>query len=332
MIDQALRELTGVGTPVRTACRLLGRARATHYRRVRGPVHGPRQRRQPGPQALDDGERAAVLEVINRPGYSDLSIGQIWARELDEGRYRCSPSSMYRIAAAAGQTRERRRQATHPAKVKPELVADGPSQVWSWDITKIRGPVKGVWYHLYVLIDVYSRYNQGWILAAAEDSVLARDFIDEATARNGQVPHTVHADRGTSMTSQSVSAPLTNLGVTRTHSRPRVSDDNPFSEAQFKTLKYLHDFPGSFPNLSAARAFLDGFFTEYDHVHRHSGIGWHTPASVHFGTTATIDDARQATLDAARAAHPNRSARRPRPPQIPDHSWINQPAQELQKT
>jgi transposase InsO family protein len=327
-----MRELTGAGTPVRTACRLLGRARATHYRQARPRVHGPKPRRLPGPQALDDGERTAVLAVINRAGYADLSIGQIWVRELDEGRYWCSLSSMYRIAAAAGQTRERRRQATHPARVKPELVADAPSQVWSWDITKIRGPVKGVWYHLYVLIDIYSRYNPGWILAAAEDSVLARDFIDEAIAHNGQVPHTVHADRGTSMTSQPVSALLVNLGVTRTHSRPRISNDNPFSEAQFKTLKYLHDFPGSFPNLTAARTFLDGFFTEYNHVHRHSGIGWHTPASVHFATTGAIDDARQVTLDTARQAHPERFARRPRPPQIPDHSWINQPAQELQKT
>jgi transposase InsO family protein len=252
-------------------CRLLGRSRATHYRRARGPVLGPKPRRSPGPQALDPGERAAVPQVINQTGHGELSIGRIWIRELDENRYWYSLSSMYRIAAAAGQTRERRRQATHPAKVKPELVADGPSQVWSWDITKLRGPVKGVWYHLYVLIDIYSRYNPGWILAAAEDSVLARDFIDEAIARNGQVPHTVHADRGTSMTSQPVSALLANLGVTRTQSRPRISDDNPFSEARFKTLKNLHDFPGSFPNLSAARAFCDGFFTEYNHVHRHPG-------------------------------------------------------------
>ncbi len=327
-----MQELTAAGTAVRTACALLGRARATHYRRARGPMHGPKQRRPPGPQALDHSERAAVLEVINRAGYCDLSIGQIWVRELDEGNYWCSLSSMYRIAAAAGQTRERRRQATHPAKVKPELVADGPSQVWTWDITKLRGPGKGIWFHLYVLIDIYSRYNPGWLLAGAEDSVLARDFIDEAITRNGQVPHTVHADRGTSMTSQPVSALLVDLGVTRTHSRPRVSNDNPFSEAQFKTLKYLHDFPGSFPTLTAARTFLEGFFTEYNHVHRHSGIGWHTPASVHFGTTGAIDDARQATLDTARAAHPERFARRPHPPKIPNHSWINQPAPDLQKT
>ena len=332
MIEDSFTALRAAGTAVAEACRLLGRSRASHYRHAKGSWQGPRERRPPGPQALNATERSAVLDVINRPGYGQLSIGQIWVRELDEGRYWCSLSSMYRIAAAAGQTRERRRQATHPAKVKPELVADGPSQVWSWAITKIRGPGKGVWFHLYVLIDIYSRYNPGWLLAAAEDSVPARDFIDEAIARNGQVPHTVHADRGTSMTSQPVSALLVNLGVTRTHSRPRVSNDNPFSEAQFKTLKYLHDFPGSFPSPAAARALLDGFFTEYNHVHRRSGIGWHTPASVHFGTTGAMDDARQVTLDAARAAHPERFARRPRPPRIPDHSWINQPAPELQKT
>ena len=332
MIEEAFTSLTGAGTPVAAACRLLGRSRATHYRHARGPVLGPKERRAPGPQAMDAGERAAVLEVINRQVNRDLSIGQIWVRELDEGRYWCSKSSMYRIAAAAGQTRERRRQATHPAKVRPELVADGPSQVWTWDITKIRGPAKGVWYHLYVLIDIFSRYNPGWLLAAAEDSVLAADFIQDAIERNGQVPHTVHADRGTSMTSQPVSALLVDLGVTRTHSRPRVSNDNPFSEAQFKTLKYLHDFPDSFPNLAAAREFCEGFFTEYNHVHRHSGIGWHTPASVHYATNGAIDDARQATLDAARAAHPERFGHRPHPPKIPNKSWINQPQAELQKT
>ena len=153
---------------------------------------------------------------------------------------------------SAGQTRERRAQATHPAKVKPELLADAPSQVWSWDITKLRGPTKGVWFHLYVLIDIYSRYTPGWIVAAREDSVLAKDFLNEAITANGTVPHTVHADRGTSMTSKPVSALLVDLGVTRSHSRPRVSNDNPFSEAQFKTMKYLHDFHKSFASIQDA--------------------------------------------------------------------------------
>src|SRR5450756_2624944 len=210
---------------------------------------------------------------------------------------------MYRIAAAAGQTRERRAQATHPAKVKPELLADVPSQVWSWDITKLRGPTKGVWFHLYVLIDIYSRFTPGWIVAAREDSMLAKDFLDEAIARNGVIPHTVHADRGTSMTSKPVSALLVDLGVTRSHSRPRVSNDNPYSEAQFKTLKYLPEFPASFASLAHARQFCAGFFHEYNYIHHHSGIAWHTPASVHFGTADAIDQDRQNTLTAAYHAH-----------------------------
>ncbi|MGB2919423.1 MAG: DDE-type integrase/transposase/recombinase [Mycobacterium sp.] len=173
---------------------------------------------------------------------------------------------MYRIAKAADQTRERRRQATHPAKVKPELLADGPSQVWTWDITKLRGPAKGVWYHLYVIIDIFSRYNPSWLLSTTESAEEAEEFIEEAVNRNGAVPHTVHADRGTSMTSGSVSELLANLGIDRSHSRPRTSNDNPFSEAQFKTLKYVHDFPKSFASLGDAHIYLDGFFNEYNHV------------------------------------------------------------------
>jgi len=243
---------------------------------------------RPAGQALTAAERVAVLDLINTTPYADLSIGQIWTRELDEGRYLCSMSTMYRIARAAGQSRERRRQATHPAKVKPELCANGPSQVWSWDITKLRGPTKGVFYHLYVLIDIYSRYNPGWIVSTVEESHLAADFLADAIARNGVAPHTVHADRGTSMTSKPVSALLTDLGVTRTHSRPRVSNDNPYSESQYRTLKYLPDFPDHFNSLAHAKQFLTEFFYQYNYIHRHSGVGWHTPSSVHFGTAAAI--------------------------------------------
>jgi putative transposase len=233
-MSTAFAELRAAAVPIKKACVLIGRARATHYRHARGPVHGPRPARivPDNGQALTVAERAAVLALINSPAYADLSIGQIWARELDEGRYLCSASSMYRIARAAGQSRERRRQATHPAKVKPELLADGPSQVWTWDITKLRGPAKGIFYQLYVIIDIYSRFNPSWVISPVEDSLLATDFIAEAIERNGATPHTVHADRGTSMTSKPVSALLADLGVTRSHSRPRVSNDNPFSEAQ----------------------------------------------------------------------------------------------------
>ena len=325
-------ELRGAAVPVTRACTLVGRSRATHYRRSRGPVHGPRPARQAADngQALSQAERQAVLSLINTSAYADLSIGQIWARELDAGNYLCSVSSMYRIARAAGQSGERRRQATHPAKVKPELLADGPSQVWTWDITKLRGPARGIFYQLYVLIDIYSRFNPSWIISPVEDSLLATDFIAEAIERNGATPHTVHADRGTSMTSKPVSALLADLGVTRSHSRPRVSNDNPFSEAQFKILKYLPEFPKSFASLADARQFCAGFFHEYNYVHRHSGIAWHTPASVHFGTAGTVDQARQNTLTAAYHDHPERFSHRPHPPVMPTHSWINQPVVEPQ--
>jgi transposase InsO family protein len=231
-VNAAFDELRAVEVPLRRACALIGRARATHYRHSKPPVQGPRKPRTTpdNGQALTGSERAAVLALINAPKYADLAICQIWARELDEGNYLCSKSSMYRVAAAAGQTKERRRQATHPPKVKPELLADGPSQVWTWDITKLRGPAKGLWYHLYVLIDIYSRYNPSWLLSKTESAEEAEEFIDEAIARNSAVPHTIHADRGTSMTSGSVSELPADLGIDRSHSRPRTSNDNPFSD------------------------------------------------------------------------------------------------------
>jgi transposase InsO family protein len=326
----AFTDLRAAKMPIRTVCALIGRPRSTHYRHQTLPLLGPvRPRAVPdNGQALTPSERERVLAIINKPRYADLAICQIWARELDEGNYWCSMSSMYRIARHAGQSRERRRLATHPAKVKPELLADGPSQVWTWDITKLRGPSKGVWFHLYVLIDIYSRYTPAWIVAPNESAELARDFIDHAITTNGAIPHTVHADRGTSMTSKPVSELLSTLGVTRSHSRPRVSNDNPYSEAQFKTLKYLHDFPTSFPSLAAARMFLEGFFNEYNHIHHHSGIGWHTPASVHYGTNSAVDEARQITLTAAYQANPARFSRRPTPPTMPTISYINEPTLE----
>ncbi|MET8312452.1 DDE-type integrase/transposase/recombinase [Micromonospora sp. NPDC005173] len=315
-------------------CALTGTSRATHYRRKNGlgPVHGPWLPRTPPPSALSDTERVRVLEVLNSPPYADLAIPQVWARELDDGRYWCSLSTMYRIARTAGQVRERRRQATHPPRVRPELVATGPSQVWSWDITALKGPVKGTWYRCYVIIDIYSRYITGWLVAAGEDAVLARDFLADAVTRNGVEPHTIHADRGGVMVSKPVSEMLVNLGVLRSHSRPRTSNDNPYSEAQFKTMKYVPDFPDRFGSLADARAFCDTFFTAYNHEHRHSGIGLHTPASVHFGTAEQIRAHRQTTLDQAYATHPDRFTRRPQAPRAPDTAWINNPARQEQPT
>jgi transposase InsO family protein len=280
------------------------------------------------PSTITDEERARVLALVNSEPYRDLAIPQVWARELDEGRYWCSESSMYRIARDAGQSRERRAQATHPARVRPELVAYGPSEVWSWDITAWKGPRKGEWYKLYVVLDIFSRYVPGWLVAHAEDAVVAKDFLAEAVARNLVIPHTIHADRGGSMTSKPVSEMMIDLGICRSHSRPRTSNDNPFSEAQFKTLKYVPDFPDRFGCLADARAFCDRFFPAYNHEHRHSGIGMHTPASVHFGTATDIRARRQATLDRAHAQHPERFSHRPQPPRLPEQAWINQPTQQ----
>jgi transposase InsO family protein len=326
----AFTDLRQAGIAVQRACVLTGTARASYYRRARPkpPVQGPRPPRTPPSQTLAETERARIRQLLASPAYADLAIPQVWARELDEGRYWCSMSTMYRIARAAGQAGERRRQATHPPRVRPELVAHGPSEVWSWDITALKGPVKGVWYKCYVIIDIFSRYVTGWLVAAAEDAVVAKDFLAGAVARNGAEPHTIHADRGGAMVSKPVSELLVDLGVLRSHSRPRTSNDNPYSEAQFKTMKYVPDFPDRFGSLADARTFCEGFFAAYNHEHRHSGIGMHTPASVHFGTAEQIHTRRQITLDAAYAAHPERFTRRPRPPRLPETAWINQPTEQ----
>ena len=333
-MNTTFEQLRAVGVPVTHSCELVGRSRATHYRQAKAPVLGPKPARAvpDNGQALTCSEKEAVLELLACEEYADLSIGQLWHRELDKGNYICSLSSMYRIARGAGLTGERRRRATHPPKVKPELVADGPSQVWTWDITKLKGPSKGVWYQLYVLIDIFSRFNPAWLISEVEDSDLAADFIDEAIARNGIVPHTVHGGRGAAMTSQPVSALLADLGLTRSHSRPKTSNDNPFSEAQFKTLKYLPNFPKQFESIQHAREFCEGFFYEYNYAFLHSGIAWHTPASVHFGTAGVVDQARQNTLNKAYQDNPQRFGRRPRPPAMPDASWINKPSDQLTTT
>ena len=252
----------------------------------------------------------------------------MWARLLDDGLYLCSISTMYRLLAAAGETRERRRQRTHPAKKRPELIATAANQVWSWDITKLAGPTRGVYYELFVIIDIYSRYVVGWTVAAAESGDLAKAFIAETLVGQGveRDQLTLHADRGTSMTSKPVAQLLVDLGVARSHSRPHVSNDNPFSEAQFKTLKYCPAFPSRFESIADARSFCAAFFEHYNHVHRHAGIGLHTPASVHYGTAGEIRAQRGVTLDAAYAANPARfNHRRPTPPELPTAAWINDP-------
>ena len=297
MIDDNFDELAKA-TCTRRAAGLLGRARATHYRRLQPAVHGPKLPRPTPANALTEAERQHVLSVLRSEEFCDLAPAQVWARLLDDGIYLCSIATMYRLLAVAGENRERRRQRTHPAKKKPELMATAPNQVWSWDITKLRGPTRGVYYELFVIIDIYSRYVIAWTIAAAETGELARDFIDAAINSQGIEAHqlTLHADRGTSMTSKPVAQLLLDLGVARSHSRPHVSNDNPFSEAGFKTLKYCPAFPGNFGSIQDARLFCESFFAHYNHEHRHSGIGLHTPASVHYGIAIEIRAERARTL------------------------------------
>ena len=269
--------------------------------------------------------------MLRSPEYCDLAPAQVWARLLDDGIYLCSIATMYRLLAIAGENRERRRQRTHPAKKRPELIATAPNQVWSWDITKLRGPTRGVYYELFVIIDIFSRYVIGWTVAAAETGELAKAFIDEAIAAHGigSGQLTLHADRGTSMTSKPVAQLLVDLGVARSHSRPHVSNDNPYSEAEFKTLKYCPAFPGTSAASKTPEPSARRFFDYYNHVHRHSGIGLHTPASVHYGTATEIRAERARTLDAAYAANPARFRdRRPTPPKLPTIAWINDPTRE----
>lgn len=330
MIDDHFDDLAKV-TCTRHAAGLLGRPRATHYRQPKGPRLGPPAPRPTPVNALTETERQRVLDVLRSPEFCDLAPAQVWARLLDDGIWLCSISTMYRLLAIAGENRERRRQRTHPAKKKPELIATAPNQVWSWDITKLRGPTRGVHYELFVIIDIYSRYVIAWTVAAAETGELAKEFIDTAITTQG-VAHgqlTLHADRGTSMTSKPVAQLLVDLGVARSHSRPHVSNDNPYSEAGFKTLKYCPAFPGSFGSIHDARQFCETFFAYYNHEHRHSGIGLHTPASVHYGTATEIRAQRAVTLNAAYAANPDRfRSRRPTPPQLPITAWINDPSRE----
>jgi putative transposase len=330
VIDEHFDDLEAV-TSTKQACGLLGASRATRYRRRRPPVAGPPAPRPAPPNALSEAERQHVLTVLRSEEYCDLAPAQVWARLLDDGIYLCSISTMYRLLAVAGENRERRRQRTHPAKKRPELIARRPNQVWSWDITKLQGPTRGTYYELFVIIDIFSRYVVGWMVSPAETGELAEAFLADALAVHGidRDQLTLHADRGTSMTSKPVAQLLIDLGVARSHSRPHVSNDNPYSEANFKTLKYCPAFPGRFGSIEDARAFCAAFFDHYNHTHRHAGIALHTPASVHYGTATEIRAQRTATLDAAYAANPARfQHRRPRPPRLPTVAWINDPTPE----
>ncbi len=294
----------------------------------------PRLPRAPAPQprALSPAERAEVLGVLHHDRFVDQAPATVYATLLDEGRYICSVPTMYRVLRAEDEVRERRRQATHPALVKPELLASGPNTVWSWDITKLLGPQKWTYFHLYVIIDIYSRYVPGWLLARRESAELAERLLAETIRKQNVVAEqlTIHADRGTSMASKTVALLLADLGVTKSHSRPHCSNDNPYSEAQFKTLKYRPEFPNRFGSIEDGRAFCRRFFHWYNHEHRHSGIAFHTPAAVHFGHAEAIQVERASVLQTAYAAHPERFVRHaPVPPPLPGPAWINKPTEVM---
>ena len=314
---------------VLATCAAFGVARASYYRK-RAPVHGPKPKRPTPPRRLPDRERQQVLDVLHEPRFVDLAPVEVYAALLQEGRYLCSIRTMHRILAEHAETRERRNQLRHPNHQKPELLATAPNQLWSWDITKLLGPQKWTYYYLYVLLDVFSRYVVGWMVAHRESAALADKLIAQTCARQGIVPGqlTLHADRGSSMTSKAVAFLLADLGVTKTHSRPHVSNDNPFSEAQFKTLKYRPNFPERFGEIEDARAFCGPFFDWYNHDHHHSALGLLTPADVHYGHVERRVAERQAVLDAAFDAHPERFPHgRPFAQRPPREVWINKPLQ-----
>jgi putative transposase len=310
------------------ACAALTVNRASLYRhRRRCP--GVARRRPTPDRALSTAERQVVCDVLHEERFVDKAPAQVYSTLLDEHVYHCSIRTMYRILAARKEVRERRNQLRHPNYRKPELLATAANQVWSWDITKLLGPVKWTYYYLYVILDIFSRYVVGWMLALQESARLAKRLIAETAAKQRIAPDqlTIHADRGSSMKSQGVAVLLASLGITKTHSRPHVSNDNPYSEAQFKTLKYCPGFPNRFGSYKDGFSFCHRFFRYYNHDHRHSGIGLMTPYAVHHGLAPQITAARQVTLLAAYARHPGRFVRKPpRPPVLPEAAWINPPA------
>jgi putative transposase len=330
MIEQTVEELTPIiGT--RPACHALGVSPATIYRRRRPPDPKPRQPRPAPPRALSEPERETVLELLRSERFVDSAPAQVYATLLDEGRYLCSERTMYRLLDANGEVRERRDQLTHPAYAKPELLAEAPNQVWSWDISKLKGPATWTYYQLYVILDIFSRYVVGWTVQYREDKQVAKALIAQAVEQQHVTPGTltVHADRGSAMRSKPVAFLLADLGLTKTHNRPYTSSDNPYSEAHFKTLKYRPAFPERFESIEHARAFCRGFFDYYNHQHRHSGIGLMTPAAVHHGHAPALHAERQRVLDAAYAATPERFVRKPpAPPKLPTAAWINKPVNQ----
>ncbi|MGH2874151.1 MAG: IS3 family transposase [Solirubrobacteraceae bacterium] len=328
MIAVTVEELAPIiGT--RPACRALGASVASVYRRRRPPEPRPPRPRPTPERALSEPERQQVLDVLHCERFVDISPEETYATLLDEGSYLCSTRTMYRILASHhGGVRERRDQLTHPAYAKPELLAERPNELWSWDVSKLKGPAKWTWFYLYVILDVFSRYIVGWTVQYRENGQLAKALIEQATEQQQITPKilTLHADRGGPMRSKPVAFLLADLGVTKTHSRPYTSSDNPYSEAGFKTLKYRPEFPERFETIEHARSHCRAFVDWYNREHRHSGIGLMTPAAVHYGQAQQLHDARALVLEAAFARTPERFVRKPPvPPELATAAWINKP-------
>jgi putative transposase len=329
MMDAA--EMLACDVGLSPACRALGVSRAGVYRkRTVKPLS--QKDRIASPRALKPGERQVVLDTLHSERFVDKAPQEVYATLLDEDKYLCSISSMYRILRENEEVRERRNQLRHPVYQKPELLATRPNQVWSWDITKLLGPRKWSYFYLYVILDIFSRYAVGWMVASCESATLAQRLIKETCDKQliepGQL--TIHADRGSSMKSRPVALLLSDLGITKTHSRPYTSDDNPFSESQFKTLKYRPDFPQRFGCIEDARQFCQSFFRWYNEEHRHTGINLLTPEAVHHGLSAKVLGARNNVLYSAYEAHPERFVNgKPSVKQMPGAVWINPPKDDL---
>jgi putative transposase len=317
------------------ACAALGLSRASvHRRRTRltRPPAEPAPRPSP-PRTLSAAERQTVLDLLREPRFADLAPAEVYATLLDEGVYHCSIRTMYRILDDHAEVRERRDQLRHPVYSKPELLAEGPDQVWSWDITKLMGPAKWTYFYLYVILDIFSRRVVGWCVVDAESATLFKALFNDTLAKHAVPPGqlTLHADRGGPMKAKATALMLADLGVTKSHSRPHTSNDNPFSEAHFKTLKYQPEFPERFGCIEDAKDFCRRFFAWYNQDHHHAGIGLMTPDQVHYGQADDIHAARQRTLDHAFSTNPERFVKRPpQPPAKPVAVWINPPQTNLE--
>lgn len=330
-MNAAVALSTDIG--IKPACDGLHLPRASFYRYLQQPQPPAFVQRPAPPLALDELERKRVLDILYSERFRDESPYQVYAKLLDEGKYLCCVRTMYRLLASEhGNVKERRRQVQRSRYKKPELLATGPNQVWSWDITKLKSSVKWSYFYLYVIIDIFSRYVVGWMVAHCEQKALAKKLIEETCHKQSIQPGqlTIHADRGSSMKSKTVALLLSDLGVDKTHSRPHVSNDNPYSEAQFKTLKYCPQFPENFGSIQDSRGFCLDFFSWYNKDHRHSGIAYLTPEQVHYGLSDHILKIRSETLINAFFEHPHRfKSIMPMPQQLPQAVWINKPDNDV---